>query len=158
MVFASLTAGCGGGDKKKEAANSNEIVVGASFELTGNVANYGKSTLSGLKMAFDEVNKAGGIDGKKLRIVESDNKSEPSEACNSVTKLVTQDKVIAVVGPGTSGCVAASTPITTANKVPLIAPCATGAEHYRRKWQSKRICVPFLLYRSLPGTCYGRIC
>lgn len=97
MVFASLTAGCGGGDKKKEAANSNEIVVGASFELTGNVANYGKSTLSGLKMAFDEVNKAGGIDGKKLRIVESDNKSEPSEAGNSVTKLVTQDKVIAVV-------------------------------------------------------------
>ena len=125
MVFASLTAGCGGGDKKKEAANSNEIVVGASFELTGNVANYGKSTLSGLKMAFDEVNKAGGIDGKKLRIVESDNKSEPSEAGNSVTKLVTQDKVIAVVGPATSGCVAASTPITTANKVPLIAPCAT---------------------------------
>ena len=118
-------AGCGGGDKKKEAANSNEIVVGASFELTGNVANYGKSTLSGLKMAFDEVNKAGGIDGKKLRIVESDNKSEPSEAGNSVTKLVTQDKVIAVVGPATSGCVAASTPITTANKVPLIAPCAT---------------------------------
>lgn len=51
-------------------------------------------------MAFDEVNKAGGIDGKKLRIVESDNKSEPSEAGNSVTKLVTQDKVIAVVGPG----------------------------------------------------------
>ena len=125
MVFASLTAGCGGGDKKKEAANSKEIVVGASFELTGNVANYGKSTLSGLKMAFDEVNKAGGIDGKKLRIVESDNKSEPSEAGNSVTKLVTQDKVIAVVGPATSGCVAASTPITTANKVPLIAPCAT---------------------------------
>lgn len=64
MVFASLTAGCGG-DKKKEAANTNEIVVGASFELTGNVANYGKSTLSGLKMAFDEVNKAGGIDGQK---------------------------------------------------------------------------------------------
>ena len=124
-MYKRQTAGCGGGDKKKEAANSKEIVVGASFELTGNVANYGKSTLSGLKMAFDEVNKAGGIDGKKLRIVESDNKSEPSEAGNSVTKLVTQDKVIAVVGPATSGCVAASTPITTANKVPLIAPCAT---------------------------------
>ncbi len=58
-------------------------------------------------------------------MMESDNKSEPSEAGNSVTKLVTQDKVIAVVGPATSGCVAASTPITTANKVPLIAPCAT---------------------------------
>ena len=105
-----------------------------------------------------KVNKAGGIDGKKLRILESDNKSEPSEAGNSVTKLVTQDKVIAVVGPATSGCVAASTPITTANKVPLIDTLCNCAEHYCRKWQSKRICVPFLLYRSLPGTCYGRIC
>lgn len=125
MVFASLTAGCGGGDKKKDAAASNEIIVGASFELTGNVANYGKSALSGLKMAIDEINKGGGVSGKKLRIVESDNKSEPSEAGNAVTKLVTQDKAVIVVGPATSGCVAASTPITTSNKIPLIAPCAT---------------------------------
>lgn len=124
MVFASLVVGCGS-DKKKEATNSNEIVVGASFELTGNVANYGKSTLSGVKMAFEQVNKNGGVDGKKIRLVESDNKSEPSEAGNSVTKLVTQDKVVAVIGPATSGCVAASTPITTSNKIPLIAPCAT---------------------------------
>lgn len=125
MVFASLAAGCGGEKKKEAAADSNEIVVGASFELTGNVANYGKSTLSGLKMAVEEINKVGGINGKKLRVVESDNKSEPSEAGNAVTKLVTQDKVVAVVGPATSGCVAASTPITTSNKIPLIAPCAT---------------------------------
>lgn len=122
MVFASVLSGCGG--EKKEAA-SDTIKVGASFELTGNVANYGKSILSGFKMAVDEVNANGGINGKKITVVESDNKSEPSEAGNAVTKLVTQDKVIAVVGPATSGCVAASAPITTANKIPQIAPSAT---------------------------------
>ena len=54
MVLAALTAGCGGGAKKDAAKPAgNEIVVGASFELTGNVANYGKSTLSGLQMAID---------------------------------------------------------------------------------------------------------
>jgi branched-chain amino acid transport system substrate-binding protein len=70
MVLAALTAGCGGGAKKDAAkAAGNEIVVGASFELTGNVANYGKSTLSGFQMAIDETNKAGGVNGKKIRLV-----------------------------------------------------------------------------------------
>ena len=124
MVMASLMSGCGG-DKKKDAAAGDTIKVGASFELTGNVANYGKSILSGAKMAIDEVNEKGGVDGKKLLLVESDNKSEPSESGNSVTKLVTQDNVVAIIGPATSGCVAASAPITAANKVPQIAPSAT---------------------------------
>ena len=126
MVLAALTAGCGGGAKKDAAKPAgNEIVVGASFELTGNVANYGKSTLSGLQMAIDETNKAGGVNGKKIRLVQSDNKSEPAESGNAVTKIVTQDKVVAVVGPATSGCVAAAEPVVTGAKVPLIAPCAT---------------------------------
>ena len=124
MVLASVMSGCGG-DKKNDAAAGDTIKVGASFELTGNVANYGKAILSGAKMAIDEVNEKGGVNGKKLTLVESDNEAEPSESGNSVTKLVTQDKVVAIIGPATSGCVAASAPITTANKVPQIAPSAT---------------------------------
>ena len=76
-------------------------------------------------MAADEANQKGGVLGKKIAVVESDNKSEPSESGNSITKLVTQDKVVAVVGPATSGCVAAGAPITAANKIPHIAPSAT---------------------------------
>lgn len=124
-LSTALLAGCGGEKKDSAAANADKYVVGASFELTGNVANYGKSTLSGLKLAVDQVNKAGGVNGKQLVVVESDNKSEPAESGNSVTKLITQDKVVAVVGPATSGCVFAATPVVTSNKVPLIAPCAT---------------------------------
>ncbi len=124
-LSTALMAGCGGEKKDSAAANADKYVIGASFELTGNVANYGKSTLSGLKLAVDQVNKAGGVNGKQLVVVESDNKSEPAESGNSVTKLITQDKVVAVVGPATSGCVFAATPVVTSNKVPLIAPCAT---------------------------------
>lgn len=124
-LSTALLAGCGREKKDSAAANADKYVIGASFELTGNVANYGKSTLSGLKLAVDQVNKAGGVNGKQLVVVESDNKSEPAESGNSVTKLITQDKVVAVVGPATSGCVFAATPVVTSNKVPLIAPCAT---------------------------------
>lgn len=124
-LSTALLAGCGGEKKDSAAANADKYVIGASFELTGNVANYGKSTLSGLKLAVDQVNKAGGVNGKQLVVVESDNKSEPAESGNSVTKLITQDKVVAVVGHATSGCVFAATPVVTSNKVPLIAPCAT---------------------------------
>ncbi|HIU63942.1 MAG TPA: ABC transporter substrate-binding protein [Candidatus Avacidaminococcus intestinavium] len=123
-LATTVLVGCGGG-AKKNAAEADEIVIGASFELTGGVANYGKSTLSGVKMAVDEYNKAGGINGKKIRLVESDNKSEPSEAGNSVTKLINQDHAVAIIGPATSGCVAASSQIATDAKIPLMAPVAT---------------------------------
>jgi len=127
MIAAALCAGCGGGDKKAadNGKGGKEIVVGVNAELTGNVANYGKSMLSGFELAVEELNKAGGIDGKQVKIVTADNKSEPSESGNAATKLVTQNKVVAVVGPATSGCVAAEEPVLTANKIPLIAPCAT---------------------------------
>ena len=127
VVVAGLLGGCGGGDKKSGDAGKggDEFVVGVNAELTGNVANYGKSMKSGFELAVEEVNKAGGINGKKVRVVEADNKSEPSESGNAATKIVTKDKVVAVIGPATSGCVAAEEPILSSNKVPLIAPCAT---------------------------------
>ena len=60
MLVAGLTAGCGGGGGEKKAADAGkEIVVGVNAELTGNVANYGKSMLSGFELAVEEANKAG---------------------------------------------------------------------------------------------------
>jgi len=123
-LVASMFTGCG----KKDAAkkdNGNEIRVGALFELTGNVANYGKSTYKGVQLAVDQINAKGGINGKKIKLVEADNKSEPSESGNAATKLITKDKVSVIIGPATSGCVSAATPVVTNSKVPLMAPVAT---------------------------------
>lgn len=122
-LLAMGTTGCG----KKEAAKSDEIKIGALYELTGGVANYGKAALNGAQMAVDEINAKGGINGKKIKLISADNKSEPSEAGNAATKLITQDKVAVIVGPCTSGSTSAATPVVTGSKVPLISPSATAA-------------------------------
>lgn len=119
-LLSGFLAGCGG-EKKAE----NEIRVGANFEITGNVANYGNAAYEGLSLAIDEINEAGGINGKKIALIKADSKSEPSESANAATKLVTDDEVKVLVGPATTGSVMAEIQIATDNKVPIIAPCAT---------------------------------
>ena len=56
-MLGSVFAGCG------DEAKSDEIKIGANFEMTGNVANYGSATLDGLKLAIKEANDAGGVNG-----------------------------------------------------------------------------------------------
>ena len=126
LMSLSLVAGCGGGEKAKPAAVSNEIKIGANFELTGGVANFGKQTLNGIQMAVKEVNAAGGVlGGKKIVVVVADNKSEPAEATNAITKLITQDKVVAVFGPVTSTNVLATVQVAQDNKIPVLTATGT---------------------------------
>ena len=122
MLMGGVLAGCG------SQADSNEIKVGANFEMTGNVANYGSATLDGLKLAIDEINDAGGVDGKKITLVTADNKSEASEAVNAATKLISDDKVSVLVGPAVTANVIAESQVATDNKVPIIAPDATSPD------------------------------
>lgn len=126
VLCGSLLSGCGGGDDKKAA--ENEIKVGANFELTGNVANYGTATFEGLQLAIDEANAAGGVGGKQIKLIKADTKSETSEAVTAATKLIADDKVKVLVGPATTAPVIAETQIATEHKVPVLAPCATSAK------------------------------
>ncbi len=114
-------AGCSSDD----AASSNTIKIGINYELSGPVATYGQASLDGIKMAMEEINAAGGIKGKKIELKEYDNKSEPAEATTLATKLMTSDKVVAVLGPATSGNFKATIPIATKDKVPVISGSAT---------------------------------
>ena len=77
-LFGAVLTGCG--DNK---ATSDEIRIGANFEMTGNTANYGTSTLDGLKLAIKEANEAGGVGGKKIVLIEADNKSDAAESANA---------------------------------------------------------------------------
>ena len=122
MLMGSIFAGCG------DDAKSDEIKIGANFELTGNVANYGSATLDGLKLAIKEVNDAGGVNGKKITIVDADNKSEASEAVNAATKLISDDKVNVIVGPAVTANVIAESQVATDDKIPVVAPDATSPE------------------------------
>lgn len=118
-MLGSVFAGCGSETK------SDEIKVGANFEMTGNVANYGSATLDGLKLAIKEANDAGGVNGKKINLVTVDNKSEASEAVNAATKLISDDKVKVIIGPAVTANVMAESQVANDNKIPVIAPDAT---------------------------------
>src|SRR5256714_15284409 len=72
----------GGGDKVK---------IGVFMSLTGTTANFGISSTNGIKMAAEEVNSAGGINGKQVELDIQDDRSDASEAATIVTKFVTQD-------------------------------------------------------------------
>ena len=101
------------------------IKIGVNMELTGAVAAYGKSEQNGINLAVDEINEAGGVDGKKIELVTKDNKSENAEASTSSTNLAIQSNVNAIVGPSTSGAVAAASLVSQKTGVPLITPSGT---------------------------------
>ncbi|MCC5464005.1 ABC transporter substrate-binding protein [Pelosinus baikalensis] len=100
---------------------SKDIKIGMVYELTGNTASYGTSAADGAKLAFKEINANGGVLGKQIKIVTADNKGEPSESANAMTKVITQDKVIAVTGFTVSSCGIAGSAVAEDNKIPLVA-------------------------------------
>lgn len=104
---------------------TNEIRIGINYELSGDVATYGQSSVEGIEMAIEEINAAGGINGKKIVPIKYDNKSEPAEATTLANKLITQDKVIAILGPATSGAFKAEIPVANKNKIPVASGSAT---------------------------------
>ncbi len=128
IAMSVALTGCGGGEKAKPAAQTNEIKIGGNVEMTGGVANYGNQALSGMKLAFKQVNESGGVLGKKINLVLADNKSEPAEAANATTKLITQDKVSLVMGPIVSSNVLATVKIAEDNKVVVMTPTGTNEQ------------------------------
>jgi branched-chain amino acid transport system substrate-binding protein len=123
IAMVAVLAGCGGGGSAP--AKSNTIKVGANFEMTGGQATFGQSSVNAVKLLFKQINAAGGINGKQLELIVADNKSEPAEAANAMTKLLTQDKVVAVVGPVTSSDCLAAGPIAADKKVAYVSNSAT---------------------------------
>jgi branched-chain amino acid transport system substrate-binding protein len=113
----TTTTGTGG--------TEGEIVVGEYGSLTGGQATFGQSTHNGIMLAMDELNSAGGINGRKFRVITEDDQSKAEEAANAVTKLISQNNVIAVLGEVASSSSLAAAPICQSNKVPMITPSST---------------------------------
>jgi len=125
VVMLGLVSGCGSTAAPKD---TGEIKIGGDLELSGGVATYGQSVLNSVTLAFEDQNKKGGVLGKQLKFVTADNKSEAGESTTAITKLITQDKVVAVLGAVTSSNTKAAVPVSADNKIPLITPTATNSE------------------------------
>ncbi len=122
----ALLAGCGSGSSG--SSDSDAIKLGVNYELSGPVATYGDASVQGIELAVEEINAAGGIDGKPIEIIKYDTKSEPAEATTLATKLMTQDDVITVIGPATSGSFKATIPVANQNHVPVVSGSATAED------------------------------
>jgi branched-chain amino acid transport system substrate-binding protein len=101
------------------------IKIGHYGSLTGSEATFGQSTSNGIKLAIREFNDAGGVNGRKVELIEYDTKGDAREAGSVVTRLVTRDHVVAVIGEVASSLSLAGAPICQANHVPMITPSST---------------------------------
>jgi branched-chain amino acid transport system substrate-binding protein len=112
---------CNGG----QGGDSDEILIGEFGSLTGTTATFGISTRNGIDMAIEEVNAAGGVLGRQVRVIVEDNQGRPEEAQTVVTKLITSDQVVAVLGEVASSRTLAAAPVAQQNGIPLITPAST---------------------------------
>ncbi|MBZ4396320.1 MULTISPECIES: ABC transporter substrate-binding protein [unclassified Myxococcus] len=106
-------------------AGADTILLGQVGALTGGQATFGISTRNGIELALKEANAAGGVNGKKLAIRVYDNQSKPEEAAQATTRLITQDKVVLILGDVASSNSLAMAEKAQAAGVPMITPSST---------------------------------
>jgi branched-chain amino acid transport system substrate-binding protein len=128
----TLVAGCkptesggGGSAGGGTPAGGDKIVIGEFASLTGKEAAFGQSSHKGTELAVEELNKAGGVLGKKIEHLVEDNRSQAGESATIVKKFISRDKVVAVLGEVASGRSLEAAPICQQAGVPMVSPSST---------------------------------
>jgi branched-chain amino acid transport system substrate-binding protein len=124
MVGAALlTLGAAAG--LAHAQSGEPIKVGHYASMTGSEATFGQSTDRGIRLAIKEINAGGGINGRPLQLITYDNQGKSQEAGNAVLRLITDDKVVAVLGEVASSLSLAGGQVCQEKGVPMITPSST---------------------------------
>ena len=111
-----------------EEGTNEPIRIDYLGPLTGEAASYGIDTLNGTKFAVDEINAAGGINGRMIELVAEDGKCTGADAASAAQKLVNIDKVVAIVGGQCSGETLAAAPIAETGKVVMMSPISSSPD------------------------------
>ena len=123
MVMGMIT-GCQGETKSKDGKEM--VVLGCVGPLTGNAAASGLVQANAVEMAVNEINEAGGIDGRyMIELVKEDDEGVPAKSVTVTQKLVNQNKITALIGALNSSCTIADMEITASSKIPQITPCSS---------------------------------
>lgn len=130
LCLALILSGCTKKENSKtEAAQrTNVILIGEVGSFTGETATFGISTHQGIELATEEINRKGGVLGKTIEIVKYDNQGKDDEAATATTRLITQDKVVAILGEVASKLSKAMAPIAQNHKIPMVTPSSTNPE------------------------------
>ena len=121
-------------------AAQETIKIGEFASLTGKEATYGQNAHKGTLLAIEETNAAGGVLGRKLELITEDDQSKPGEAATVVKKLISREKVVAVLGEITSGRTLEAAPICQNARIPLVSPGATATQVTARGDYIFRVC------------------
>jgi branched-chain amino acid transport system substrate-binding protein len=125
VAAALLATACRPGREAQTTDAPGDIPVGVYGALTGDQAAFGTSTVHGVRIAAEEINAAGGVLGRKVRLFVEDDQGRAEEAASVVTKLITGNNVAALIGENSSNQSLAAAPIAQANGVPMISPSST---------------------------------
>ena len=114
------------------------IKIGALFSITGPPSFLGEPERNSAQMVVDEINKAGGIKGSKIELVVYDTQGDATKAVQAASRLIKEDKVVAIIGPSTTGDTMAVIPIVEKAQIPMIS-CAAGIKITEpvKKWVFK---------------------
>ena len=118
-----------------ESAAAADLRIGFTLSLTGGTDDYGKGARMGAQLALKEYNDKSGYKGQKVEAVIYDDETKPAKGVENVTRLITRDKVFAIVGPVNSGVALAIIDIAQKNQTPLIDTIAT-AEQIIERYQT----------------------
>ena len=126
-LLAVLAAGFSGCKPSAEqtAADNQVIKVGEFASLTGSEASFGQTSHDGTVLAIEDINNAGGVLGKKLELITEDDQSKDGESATAVKKLISRDKVVAILGEVASKRSLEAAQICQQYKVPQISPSST---------------------------------
>lgn len=129
-MTVTLLTGCGGSDTPaggsasggSSGSGSSKHTLAASIPLTGNLMQYGISYQNALKMAVDDFNAAGGLNGEDVILEINDDKGDQKEAINLANKIVEEKDVFAVVGSFGSSVSMAAAPVYQRASMPMVSP------------------------------------
>jgi branched-chain amino acid transport system substrate-binding protein len=136
LLLAALAVSCGG----ERNPSGQGIELGFFGALTGPQATFALSGRNGARLAIDEINRAGGVLGKKLSLLAEDDRNEPSEAASAVSKLITRNHVVALIGENASSRSLAAAPIAQNYGVPMVSPSSTNVEVTKKGDYIFRVC------------------
>jgi len=140
LLSLVLTACNKPGDGGGSGGAGGEIRIGEFASLTGKEAAFGNSSHKGTLLAIEDVNAAGGVLGKKLKLITEDNRTTQGESATVVRKLISRDKVIAILGEVASGRSLEGASVCQPNKIPMISPSSTKPEVTEKGDYIFRVC------------------
>ncbi|HET7536922.1 MAG TPA: ABC transporter substrate-binding protein [Candidatus Didemnitutus sp.] len=104
------------------------IKIGEYASLTGKEAAYGQTSHKGILMAVEEINAHGGVLGKKIELVTEDDQSKQGESATAVKKLISRDKVVAVLGEVASIRSLEAAPVCQTNRIPMVSSASVNSQ------------------------------